>query len=373
MSLDNITNINIDDLTLFIEENTVVNVPVPTKLGDGHSKIIVTNYISIGVPEGTRIIKGNNIYAVVNNWKDADSLSKIPNYDCVFKQTLAPGSIIIDNCGIKRKLEFDLDIEIPKNTSVIIPIGTKLQNVDMIDDCTQQQKVCEDKFVNPSIEQPMGIGEYPIFGKHPSFTLSPKEQVKLKDSLSCFTEYKMFIHRKMEESKKEKPHLSYAEHIIIIAKAWLAYLKSIQKETDGFINESSEEDLSTDYSDDDSDYDNDSDYDDDCYDDFQKKCEDDSEDNSENDLGKEQDQNILKYDFANMTCSDIAGLDLENQELLDQVGMESFPVYDELSEDEQYMKYKAYFVKMLIMASIVENRRNDTFKKLKNLHPSGTN
>lgn len=322
MSLDTTININVDELTLFIEENTVVNVPLPMKLGGNYSKIIVTNYMSIVVPQGTRIMKGNNIYAIVKDWIDAEDLSKIPDYNCVFKQILPAGNIIIDNCGIKRKLEFDLEIEIPKNTNVILPIGTKLQNVDISDDCTQQQKVCEVKLVDPDIKWPT------------------------KNILQSYTENPYYSHAFSSYSKKREDNTGNN-------------LKDDSEDSrDELDNSGDDSKDSSDESDNSEDNSND-DPDDDSDDDFENH--------------QAQDQNKEEFDFASMTQTDISTLDLENPKLLDSLNMESFPVYDELSEDEQYNKYKAYFIKLLVMGAIVEDRRNNTFKKLKSLQSSRWN
>src|ERR1700742_3688795 len=70
-------------------------------------------------------------------------------------------------------------------------------------------------------------------------------------------------------------------------------------------------------------------------------------------------------DFGKMSNSDIIKMDTEDPVILKELDMKPFPNFNDLPEEKQYVEYKKYYMKQLIIASITENNREKAFEKLK--------
>ena len=81
-----------------------------------------------------------------------------------------------------------------------------------------------------------------------------------------------------------------------------------------------------------------------------------------------------EYDFAGMTPENVKDLNLTDKILLDQLGLESFPNYENCEDDaKKFYEYKNYFTKLLIITAIIEQYREKAFQFIKKYKPSSEN
>lgn len=77
-----------------------------------------------------------------------------------------------------------------------------------------------------------------------------------------------------------------------------------------------------------------------------------------------------EYDFSNIIHSDISELKMDDPDLLEELGLQPFPEFEEpneLNHKELYKKYKEFFTRCLIKSSIIDHQRNMVLNKMKDL------
>ena len=79
--------------------------------------------------------------------------------------------------------------------------------------------------------------------------------------------------------------------------------------------------------------------------------------------------NSDEYDFSNMSYPEIDKLKFDDPKLLDNLGIEDIPNYDDLNDNEKYSKYKKLYIKLLVMVQIIELQREKIFGILSKLDP----
>lgn len=76
-----------------------------------------------------------------------------------------------------------------------------------------------------------------------------------------------------------------------------------------------------------------------------------------------------EIDFGSLDRSNINKLDAEDPSVLKQLNIDPLPDYDDLEGAQQYLKYRALFMKMLVSSSVIDSFREKLFEKLKKLQP----
>ncbi|BCS82866.1 hypothetical protein QLL95_gp1257 [Cotonvirus japonicus] len=113
-------------ITVGLDVKTILEFDGPKILGGTRQKCVLYSPIDIELEEGFVAIVNETKFNVVNNWITIGTPipTQQPN---IIKTTLPIGTVIIDGMGIPRKLEVELEVDLPNPCSAILYAGTRLQ------------------------------------------------------------------------------------------------------------------------------------------------------------------------------------------------------------------------------------------------------